>query len=108
MAWLEIIEVRVMGDNRETLKSQLLDLINDLSKEDELKSVQIYSRVMVETDFSIHLFHDSEKTDTSCSTICSRLEPSLKDFGLVNRTIWIETIEEKDRNEDRKNEMKKE
>lgn len=92
MTWLEIIEIRAIGDNQEILKSQLLDLINDLSNEEELKSVQIYRRVNLETDFSIHLFHDSEKNDSSCSTICTRLVPALKDFGFTHHTVWIETF----------------
>jgi hypothetical protein len=92
MAWLEIIEIRAMGNNREILKSQLQDLINDLSKEVELWSVRIYRQVMLETDFSIHLFHKSENPETGCSSICSRLVSSLKDFGFVNHTVWIETF----------------
>jgi hypothetical protein len=96
MAWLEIIEIRAMGNNRELLKSQLQDLINDLSKEAGLKYVKIYKHVMLETDFSIHLFHDSDKKNTGCSTICTRLVPSLKDFGYVNHTVWIETFNEGD------------
>ena len=47
---------------------------------------------MLETDFSIHLIHDSEKPETGCSTICSQLVSSLKDFGFVNHTVWIETF----------------
>jgi hypothetical protein len=96
MAWLEIIEIRSMGGNREILKSQLQDLINDLSKEAELWSVKIYRQVMLETDFSIHLFHDTEEPETGCSTICSRLVSSLKDFGFVNHTVWIETFNKGD------------
>ena len=96
MAWLEIIEIRSLGGNREILKTQLQDLINDLSKEAELWSVKIYRQVILETDFSIHLFHDSEKPETGCSTICSRLVSSLKDFGFVNHTVWIETFNKGD------------
>jgi hypothetical protein len=102
MAWLEIIEIRAMGSNREILKSQLQDLINDLSKEVKLGSVKIFKQVLLETDFSIHLFHDSEKPDTGCSTICSQLVSSLKDFGFVNHTVWIETFNKGDRNESKK------
>ena len=102
MAWLEIIEIRSLGGNREILKTQLQDLINDLSKEAELWSVKIYRQVILETDFSIHLFHDSEKPETSCSTICSRLVSSLKDFGFVNHTVWIETFNKGDLNEPKK------
>ena len=102
MAWLEIIEIRAMGSNREILKSQLQDLINDLSKEAKLKTVKIYRQVLLETDFSIHLFHDSEKPESGCSTICSRLVSSLKDFGFVNHTVWIETFNKGDRNESKK------
>ena len=92
MAWLEIIEIRAVGINRELLKSQLQDIIIDLNKDAELKSVKIYKQFMLETDFSIHLFHDSENPDTCCSIICTKLIPSLKDFGLVNHTVWIENF----------------
>jgi len=102
MAWLEIIEIRAMGSSREILKSQLHDLVNDLSKEEKLISVKIYRQVMLEYDYSIHLFHDLEKTDTGCSVICSRLLPSLKDFGFVNHTVWIETFNKGERNESEK------
>jgi hypothetical protein len=99
MAWLEIIEVRAMGSNREILRSQLQDLVTDLSKEAEQWSVKIYRQVMLDTDFSIHLVHGSEKPETGCSTICSRLVSSLKDFGFVNHTVWIESFNKGNRNE---------
>ena len=99
MAWLEIIEIRAMGGNRELLKAQLQDLIKDLKKDAILKSVKIYKHVMLETDFSIHLFHDYEKPEIGCSEICSRLVSSLKDFGFVNHTVWIENFNRGDRNE---------
>ena len=102
MAWLEIIEIRAMGSNREILKSQLQDLIDDMNKEADLRAVKIYRHAILETDFSIHLFHDSEKPETGCSTICSRLVSSLKDFGFVNHTVWIETFNKGDRNESKK------
>jgi hypothetical protein len=102
MAWLEIIEIRAMGSNRETLKPQLLDLFNDLCKEEGLQSIKVYRQVMLETDFSLHLLHESENPGTGCSTICSRLVSSLKDFGFVNHTAWIETFNNGDTNESEK------
>jgi len=99
MTWLEIIEIRAMGSNRDLLKLQLQDLINDLKKEAGLRSVKIYKHVMLETDFSIHLFHDSDKKDTGCSSICSQLVLSIKDFGFVNHTVWIESLNGGDNNE---------
>lgn len=90
MAWLEIIEIRAVGSNRELLASQLRSLRNKLKKNADMKDVKIYRRVMLETDYSIHLFHSSKKADTGCSPICTRLTQSLKDFGLVNHTVWIE------------------
>jgi hypothetical protein len=90
MAWLEIIEIRAVGSNRDILESQLQDLIKDVNQDENLQTIKVFRHVMLETDFSIHLLHDSHKADTKCSSICSRLVPSLKDFGLVNHTIWIE------------------
>jgi len=90
MAWLEIIEIRAIGSNRELLSSQLQDLINDMIKQADLQAVNIYRHAILETDFSIHVFHNSDVAGSNCSSICTRLVSALKDFGLVNYTSWIE------------------
>ena len=92
MACLEIIEIRAVGSNRELLESQLQFLSKELNQHKDLQAVKVYKRVMLETDFSIHLFHNSEKADSGCISICTQLIPSLKDFGLVNHTIWIDNL----------------
>lgn len=99
MAWLEIIEIRAVGNNRDLFESQLHSLINQLNQEKTLNNVKIYKHVLLETDFSIHLFHGSQKTDTGCSSICKQLIPSLKDFGLVNHTVWVEKSDGGNKNE---------
>ena len=99
MAWLEIIEIRAVGNNRDLLESQLNSLINQLNQERTLNNVKIYKHVLLETDFSIHLFHDSQKSDTCCSSICMQLVPSLKNFGLVNHAVWVEKSDGGNNNE---------
>ena len=90
MVWLEIIEIRAVGNNRNLLESQLQNIINDLNQEPKLQMVKLYRHVMLETDFSIHIIHDQPKIDAKCSSICTLLISSLEDFGLVNHTEWIE------------------
>lgn len=102
MAWLEIIEIRAVGSNRNLLESQLQDLIDELNQGPKLQKVKLYRHVMLDTDFSIHILHNSYKTDTECSSICTQLVPSLKDFGLVNHTVWIENSNKGEKNETKK------
>jgi len=90
MKWLEIIELRSVDSNRELLESQLQNLINEVDKETKKQAIKSYSRVMIDTDFSIHLFHDSKKVENSGSPLGLRLASALKEFGLVNHSIWIE------------------
>ena len=90
MKWLEIIELRSVESNRELLESQLQKLMNEVDKETKKQAIKAYSRVMIDTDFSIHLFHDSKKVENSGSPLGLRLASALKEFGLVNHSIWIE------------------
>ena len=90
MNCLEIIELRSVNKNRELLKSQLPNLINEVDKEAKKQAIKVYSRVIVDTDFRIHLFHNSNKIDNSGSPLGLRLASALKEFGLVNHSIWIE------------------
>ncbi len=90
MKWLETIELRSVDGNRKFLEPQLQKLISEVDKETKKRAIKIYSRVMIDTDFSIHLFHDSKKVGNSGSRLGLRLASALKDFGLVNHSIWIE------------------
>lgn len=90
MKWIEVIQLRLVDSNRELLKSQLQKLIDEMDKKTKRRAIKSYSRVMIDSDFSIHLFHDSKKVENSGSPLGLRLASALKEFGLVNHSIWIE------------------
>jgi hypothetical protein len=70
------------------LESKLQKLIDQVEKEKQ--GIMAYTRVLIDTDFSIHLFHDSNKVENSGSSLGLRLASALKEFGTINHSIWIE------------------
>jgi len=90
MKWLEIIELRSVGSNRTLLEPQLQSLINDVNQETRQQKIKVYSHITVETDFSIHLLHDSKEADIGGSPLGLHLASALKKFGLVNHSVWVE------------------
>jgi len=90
MKWLEIIELRSVGDKRAVMELQLKSLIDEVKQETRQQAIKVYSHITVETDFSIHLYNDSKSTDISGSPLGQRLVSALKEFGLVNHSIWVE------------------
>ena len=90
MKWLEVIELRTVGSNREMLESHLQKLMHQRDEEANTQAIKVYSRVMVASDLSIHLAHDSRNAEPSGSSLGLRLASSLKEFGLVNHSVWIE------------------
>lgn len=91
MKWLEIIELRTVDRNWESIKSKLRELIIEVEKATKENSIKTYSRVLIDTDFSIHLFHDSEKVDNQGSMLGLQVTSVLKEFGLVDHKIWVES-----------------
>ena len=91
MKWLEIIELRSAGRNRTLLESQLQNVIsNEVNQVPKQQTIKVYNHLAVETDFSIHLLHDSKEADIGGSPLGLRLASALKEFGLVNHSIWVE------------------
>jgi len=90
MKWLEIIELRSVGSNRALLESELQSLINEVNQEARQQKIKVYSHITVETDFSIHLYHDSKEAEIGGSPLGLRLATALKEFGLVNHSVWVE------------------
>lgn len=90
MKWIEVIQLRIVDSNRDFLESQLQKLIEEVNKESKMQTIKSYSRVRIDSDFSIHLFHDSKKVENSGSPLGLRLASALKEYGLVNHSIWLE------------------
>ena len=90
MKWIEIIELRSAGNTRKQLEAHLQEFMDQVEKKSEKQKVKLYTRMMIDTDVSIHLFHDSSKVKNRGSSLGIRLVSTLKSYGLVNHTIWIE------------------
>ena len=88
MKWLEIIEIRITNSDHELIEfylQQLFDQIKETKQE-----VRILNKLNLDTDFSIHLMFDSIDTDSNGSPLGQNIVSALKEFGLVNHSIWIQ------------------
>lgn len=90
MKWVEVIQIRSIGKNRKQLEFKLKELIDELGREIKNQMIITYRHVLIDTDFSIHLFHDSKKVENNGSQLGILIVNILKEFGLVNHSVWIE------------------
>jgi len=90
MKWLEIIELRSADNKREFLEQELKHLTIDLNIETEQLVIKIYNHLTVDSDFSIHLVHDSKTADIDGSPLALQLVSTLKEYGLINHKVWVE------------------
>ncbi len=90
MKWLEIIELRSESINRAAMELQLHSLIDELKKKSSQQTIKVYSHLMVETDFCIHLHNDSDSSNIGGSPLGQRLVSALGELGLVHHSVWIE------------------
>ena len=90
MKWIELIHLRSATGNRKILESKLHGLIDEVNREEKGQVIVAYNRILIDSDFSIHILHDSKKPETNGSRLGLRLIDALKEFGLVNHSIWME------------------
>ena len=93
MKWVEVIVLRSIINDRELLASKLQKLINDVEKGRQKQALKAYSRVLIDTDFCIHITHDASEVEYRGSQLGLRLVSALKAFGLVNHSIWSDMRE---------------
>jgi hypothetical protein len=89
MAWLEIIEIRSVGVDKDIVQKQLSRLIDEMG-DLKSRSFDIYYNTKIDTDFNIQLFHKTENVEHKGSSIGQHLVSFFKEFGLVNHRIWEE------------------
>lgn len=88
MKWLEIIKLRSTGIEKSLLEEFLRSSMLDQSG--ELIGIKTYRHAALENDLSVHLYWDSEKPKHEGSVLGLHLIQALKEFGMVDYSIWIE------------------
>ena len=89
MKLLEIIELRSRFSNSKFIEDKLSDLIKELNKNSARQSMKIYCNANIDSDLSIHLLHNSDNANNK-SPLSLQLVSALKEFGLVNHSVWVE------------------
>lgn len=89
MKWIELIQLRSAGSNRVILETKLQRLVDEVGSKRKKQVIMAFSRVAIDTDFSIHIFHDAKKVENSGSRLGLRLAAALREFGLVHHSIWL-------------------
>lgn len=87
--WLEIIELRTDRKDSSTIENQLVDLVDQICSSENSYKVYLYNNGVIENDFSIHLQHSVNMDNSYMSPLSERILQSLKEFGLVNHSLWI-------------------
>jgi hypothetical protein len=90
MKWIELIQLRSAGSNREMLETNLKMLIDEVGGKRQKQVIMAFSRVSLDTDFSIQIFHESKKVENGGSCLGLHLAAALREFGLVHHSIWME------------------
>ena len=93
MKWLEIVEVTSVESNQETLEAYLNMLISAVKKDLQSSLIRVFCKSGLGLNYSIHLYHHTDQIEKDGSLLGAHLSAGLKEFGLVNHSIWLEKQE---------------
>jgi len=89
MKWIEVIQVRLSVEEQKKTRARLNKVLKEIQEESDIK-LMIYRQFHLDTDIRIHLYHLEELEDKNGSPLGHHLATALKEFGLVNHSLWIE------------------
>jgi hypothetical protein len=91
MKCIEIIELRLRCNDQVLKELNISGLIAEVEKKMKPLTVELYRHGSLTTDYSLHLVHNMEKIDVNGSPLGFCLVSALKEFGLINHSMWFET-----------------
>ncbi len=95
MKWVEIISLRCPTNIDTPFVDELLKEVSESDSETDtrkhLVEIRIYHHSLVETDLSIHICWKSEPGSQDKSPLGLRISSALRNLGLLNHSVWVET-----------------
>lgn len=92
MRWIEIITLRYFTTAFEKLDKNLIPSLKEKCGNEGLMCVRAYRHQSITTDLSIHLHWESAKANSMGSDEAVHIIQLLKEYGLVNHSVWVEEI----------------
>jgi hypothetical protein len=86
--YLETIELRTSGQNREKLESAIEKLLAGLNSDAEQEQIKVYNSRLIESDFCIHHHFEANTSDREGSPLGLRIVSALQEYGLIHHNIW--------------------
>jgi len=90
MKQLEIIEICSVHADRDRLEKQISELCGQVSAASVDVDLKVYMHGFVAGEFSIHLLQEIRKKSVLKSAIGEQLAAALREFGMVNHSVWIQ------------------
>ncbi len=84
---LEIIHLRLTGSQPPGLVALIRDSINNM---DGFVKIRIYNQPSIATDLGVHIHLNTHHNDPSYTELGIRLASALREYGMVEHTIWLE------------------
>ena len=95
MKWVEIITLRSLASINRQFVAELLKEVHESDLPNgtptHLIGVKVYYHSVVDTDLSIHIYWKSESGRQDKSSLGLRFFSALRNLGLLNHSLWIET-----------------
>ena len=88
MKWVEVIKLRSAGMGS-GLREELLLPARKAGQSGPVE-MKAYRHAALDTDWSVHLYWESEGAEQNGSALGIRLARALKEHGLVDHSVWIE------------------
>jgi len=88
MGWVEVVQLRAAESNHNLLDTRLKQLTKGRNRENKQPRIMVYRRAVIPMDYSIHIIHNDEAVARTGSPLGLHLVAELKEFGLVNHSIW--------------------
>lgn len=92
MKWVEIISLRCPSNIDMRVVEELFRKVSDSDSPRHLVEIRAYRHSMVETDLSIHIHWESGKENLGKSPLGLRFSSALRNLGLLNHAVWVETM----------------
>lgn len=85
--WLETIELQGIIKRKKELEQTLKHLENEMITSTWQQKINIYYKYSIESDYMIQIHH-AQLPGENGSPLGIRIASVLKEFGLVNHTMW--------------------